>query len=144
MAQTKRKKKNAGGRPSVMTKEVLEKLEWAFTIDATVEQACEYAGICPKTVYNYDAANPGFLQKIKGWQGRLGLRAKAVVATGIEQGDKNMAKWYLEKRDEDYKNQQKIELSGQVNNPFEGITTQDLLALRSELVGGHNNSTQTD
>jgi len=33
-------RKNLGGRPSKMTKEVVKKLEEAFAIDATITEAC--------------------------------------------------------------------------------------------------------
>lgn len=44
--------KNKGGRPIEFTEDVVKKLEEAFSIDATVEEACFYAGISRQTYYN--------------------------------------------------------------------------------------------
>lgn len=44
--------KHAGGRPTVMTPEVVLKLEEAFKVDATDEKACALAGIGESTYYD--------------------------------------------------------------------------------------------
>jgi hypothetical protein len=44
-----------GGRPTVMTEEVMRKLEEAFSLDCTDEEACAYAGIGERT-YDHKAA----------------------------------------------------------------------------------------
>jgi hypothetical protein len=38
------------GRPTVMTNTVLNKLQYAFCIDATDREACAFAGISEKTL----------------------------------------------------------------------------------------------
>lgn len=41
------------GRPTVMTKQTLQKLEWAFKFGCTDEEACIFAGIGKSTFYNW-------------------------------------------------------------------------------------------
>jgi hypothetical protein len=91
------------GRPTVMTDEVIRKLEDAFLSDATNEEACVYADICETAFYKYKAANPKFTENIERLKGMTGLKAKVVIRESIENGDKHDAKWWLERRDKDFK-----------------------------------------
>lgn len=61
------------GRPTKRTPEIVKKLEEAFAIDATVEEACFYAGITKPTYYSW-------IEKDKGLSDRLEeLRQKPVL-----------------------------------------------------------------
>jgi hypothetical protein len=102
------------GRPTVMTKEVLGKLEEAFLCDATNDEAAYYAGINPDTLYEYKKNNPKYSEHIKTLRGMTGLKAKANIKKSIESGDKYDSRWYLERRDKDYKPKSKHEVSGNV------------------------------
>lgn len=51
------------GRPSVMTEEVLGKLEEAFKYGATDKEACVYADIAPATLYKYQEENPEYSER---------------------------------------------------------------------------------
>lgn len=62
------KVKNQVGRPTVMTESVLEKLHYAFSIGCTDEEACVYADIDEKTLYNFQTKNPEFIQLKEGWK----------------------------------------------------------------------------
>ena len=46
------------GRPTVMTPEVIGKLEQVFAIDGSVEEACSYAYISRNTFYEHLKVNP--------------------------------------------------------------------------------------
>lgn len=54
---------NKGGRPSVVTQEIVYKLEEAFVWGCTDAEACLYAGISRATLYNYQKDNEGFLDR---------------------------------------------------------------------------------
>lgn len=54
------KKKHAGGRPTKMTPSTIGKLEQAFALGCPKTVACEYAGICTDTLYEYIKKNPEF------------------------------------------------------------------------------------
>lgn len=95
------------GRPTVLTPEVVQKLEHAFSIGATDIEACFYAGISRGTLYNYQKENPDFLDRKEMLKERQVFKARMVIVQALQDGDKNMAKWYLErKRKEEFATQQ--------------------------------------
>lgn len=83
-------------RPTVMTKEVLDKLRQAFLIGATNDEACGYADISVKTLYNYIEKQPEFLQQIEQWKNEPILKAKTTVVKNLD--DTKNAQWYLERK----------------------------------------------
>jgi hypothetical protein len=89
------------GRPTVLTKEVVQKLEHAFSIGATDIEACFYAGISRGTLYNYQKENPDFLDRKEMLKERQVFKARMVIVQALQDGDKNMAKWYLERKRKD-------------------------------------------
>ena len=110
-------KKNKGGRPTVMTPEVIRKLEEAFAHDATDLQACFYAGIGKSALYKYQEKNPEFVERKEALKKQLGLIAKNVLAKSIKKGSEQDAKWYLERREKsNYStqiNQQALDKNGE-------------------------------
>lgn len=91
--------KNPGGRPTIMTPEIINKLEEAFANGATDLQACFYAGISHQTLYNYQNANPEFIERKNGLKNHLQLIAKNVLAKSIRSGNEADAKWLLERKE---------------------------------------------
>jgi hypothetical protein len=61
--RNKNRRSNAG-RKTKKTKECMTKLEDAFLDDLTDEEACDYAGIAPRTYYRWIAADDEFCQKM--------------------------------------------------------------------------------
>ena len=124
MATTKkRSNKGAGGRPSIMTKDVVNKLEIAYTAGSNDTQACDFADISRTTLYKYINEQEGFADKIEQWKQRLKLRAKMNIQNAINDGDKDTSKWYLEKTDEAFNPKNKQELTGKDGNPIEVQST---------------------
>lgn len=64
------------GRPTKKTEEVVRKLEEAFKIDATVPEACSYAGIGERTYYDWLSADPEFRSKMEASQNFVFMHAK--------------------------------------------------------------------
>lgn len=89
-------KKNPVGRPYVMTKEVLDKLTYAFTIGASVEKACTYAEIDPKTFYNNAPVGSELFQKFKKMRDKPLLKALKTLYDNLD--DPDNAKWFLERK----------------------------------------------
>lgn len=112
MARPK-KEKNKGGRPTIMTPEVLGKLEHAFKVGANDREACLHAGINPDTLYEYQKKNPQYSEQKADWKRNPILKAKYTIYKNLD--DPNVAKWLLERRDDDYSNKQKQEITGNVN-----------------------------
>ena len=89
------------GRPTVMTEEVLQKLEYAFMRGLSDVEACLYADIATSTLYNYCNDNPDFLERKEELKKHPTAQAKLNVTEAIENGDTDMSKWYLERRAKD-------------------------------------------
>ena len=102
MAKKKPKSEHKpSGRPSVMTKEVVEKLEWAFRRGFTDEEASFHAEIDKQTLYNYCHANPNFSTRKEILKRSLIIKSKELLAESIEGGDINNGKWLLERKAKD-------------------------------------------
>lgn len=86
------------GRPNVINEAKLKKLREAFLMGCTDDEACLYAEIEPRTLYNFQSENPEFIQEKEHWKNNPILKARKVVFDKIESGDENTAKWYLERK----------------------------------------------
>lgn len=98
---TKMTKKNKGGRPTVMTKDVLEKLEHAFAMGCTDLEASCYADIDPKSLYNYQKKDEDFLRRKEKLKQNPFMLARKNVHNALADGDKDMSKWFLERKKKD-------------------------------------------
>lgn len=74
---------NKGGRPSVITPIVIGKLEQAFAIDCTVEEACSYAEVSRDAFYEFLKRNPTYADKIAELRLRPVLKARQTVVTKL-------------------------------------------------------------
>ena len=92
---------NKVGRPTVMTDDVLEKLEMYFTKGLSDREACLLANINPSTLYNYCNEHPEFLERKELLKEKIKTRAKLNVAEAIENKDVDISKWYLERKAKD-------------------------------------------
>lgn len=86
------------GRPTIMTPDIVNKLEQAFSMGCSDLEACLYAGISKQTLYNYQAKNPEFVDRKEQLKEQLVLKARTVIANALNNKDENTAKWYLERK----------------------------------------------
>jgi hypothetical protein len=93
--------KQSGGRPTVMTQQVLQKLEMAFSNGATDIEACFLADIAPATLYDYQKVYPVFSERKQGLKDMIKYRARVNIKKEIDAGDIQVSKWYLERRARD-------------------------------------------
>lgn len=93
--------KSKAGRPTVITKDSLSKLEEWFIYGYTDEQACLYAEISPATLYRYIEENKGFWERKELLKDQTKMRAKKVVSDKIKEWDDYNARWYLERKGKD-------------------------------------------
>jgi hypothetical protein len=137
MAETKKsttnkgkKRKSNAGRPSVMTAETVKKLEYGFLKGLTDEQCCLFAGISKQALYDYCHIHPEFTDRKELLKQQPSVQAKINIVEGIEQGDPDLSKWYLERKNKDeFSTKQDLGVTGTINNPFEGLTTEELKKL---------------
>lgn len=92
------KDKKTAGRPTVMTIDVVNKLEQAFSMGCSDVEACLFADISKQTLYDYQAKNPEFVDRKERLKERLILKARTVIADALNRKDENTAKWYLERK----------------------------------------------
>lgn len=104
---------NKVGRPTVMTNDVLDKLELLFAKGLTDREACLIADINPSTLYNYCNEHPEFLERKELLKEQPRTKAKLNIAEAIEQEDIDISKWYLERKARD-EFSTKQEISGDI------------------------------
>jgi hypothetical protein len=85
------------GRPTVMTPDVIAKLEDAFMFSFTDEEACFYANISVDALYDYQKENPEFAKRKKALKLSPNLAAKKELVSGIK-GNLGQARWWAEKK----------------------------------------------
>lgn len=88
------------GRPTIMTKQTIGKLEQAFAFDATVREACFYADIHPDTYYDYIKKHPDFSDRCEALRNKPILKARETVVRAISTNP-DIAFKYLERKRKD-------------------------------------------
>ena len=100
------------GRPSTVTEEKIKRLEEGFMLGFSDNMACIYAGVSRTAFYRFLANNEPLRDRFKALKGNVRLQARFNIAKAIEAGDLEVSRWYLERRDPEYSNNKKIEMSG--------------------------------
>lgn len=84
-------------RPTKLTKLVVQKLEDAFVLGATVEEACFNANIAKQTYYNWVEEKPELLDRFEALKMSPILKARKAVVDALESSP-NLALKFLERR----------------------------------------------
>lgn len=84
------------GRPTIMTKDVVNKLEEVFAIGGSDEEACFYADISKQTLYNYQKEHPEFVDRKEALKQRPFLKARQTIVKSLEEPEH--AKWFLARK----------------------------------------------
>lgn len=120
------------GRPTVMTEEVIAKLEDAFSNGATDLQACFLANISKDSLYRYIQDNPEFSDRKEALKDMVAYQAKTNIRLSLLANDEKLkietSKWYLERKDKEFK-------------PKSDLTTDNKPL---PLLGGQSNVLSTD
>lgn len=87
-------------RPTKINPIVVKKLEEAFSLGCTDEEACIYADICKQTLYNLQDKNQEFLDRKELLKNKPVLEARKAVISSFK-SNPNIAFKYLEKRKAD-------------------------------------------
>ena len=83
--------------------EILTKLENAFSMGCTDDEACIMAGISRGTLYYYIKANPDFHDRKEELKQLPTIQAKHVVVGEIKDSDVKTSKWYLERKTQEFR-----------------------------------------
>ena len=92
------KKKSNAGRKTVMTKEVLRKLDECFLNDLSDRQACYIVDINPESLYAYQREHPKYTERKATLKNMTAAKAKMNLAQAINSKDREISKWYLERK----------------------------------------------
>ena len=84
-------------RPTVMTPEVIGKLEEAFAWGCTDREACLWAGIAVSTLHLYQGTNPKFIERKEDLKDTPVMLARKSVVGKIPR-DPDLALKYLERK----------------------------------------------
>ena len=85
-------------RPRIVDKDVVAKLEDAFSKGCTITEACLLSEISRDAYYDYIKINPEFSHKVEMLKERVTLHARMNIAASIKAGDLADSKWYLERK----------------------------------------------
>ena len=86
------------GRPTVITKATVQKLEAAFRDGFSVAMACHVSGISRSTYYDHLNQDQDFSDKMELAQEWPTQRAKQVIIQAIDKGDLKASQWWLERK----------------------------------------------
>jgi len=89
----------AGGRPTVMTDEVIRKLEEAFLLGCTDLEACLAADISKTSLYEYQDKHPEFAERKEALKSNPVYRARRVILDALSEGDVLTANKVIERKE---------------------------------------------
>ena len=120
-------KKHPGGRPTVMTPEVLNKLSELLRDSCPILIACDNVGISHQTYYDYVNSHPEFLEKIEALKNSTKYLQRRNVRKFLEENDKDMTKWYGQYgMNEEYGEKKKLEHTGLTKEAAAAMTDEEL------------------
>jgi hypothetical protein len=116
-------------RPTKLTPDVQQTLALALGEGATVEHACAFAGIAPRTFYHWmergengEEAFVQFVQITTRARGRGIVTDLSTISKAVQAGDWRAAAWRLQHRyPQDYG--AKLKISGDADNPLRVLHT---------------------
>lgn len=109
-----KKNKKKAGRPPIVTQDIVRKLEDAFCYDATVEEACLYAGISRQTYYEFLKKYPAFADRIDELrQAPFLVIRKKVVSTAEHDADMGL-KFLERKKKQEFSTRTEVAHSGEI------------------------------
>lgn len=117
-------KKSLVGRPPVIDKDVLNKLETSYSMGCTDSEACLFANISKQTLYNYQDKHPEFVERKEMLKKKMIFKARSVIADSLNNKDEKTAMWYLERKCKD-EFSTKQEIGGNVSVQKVFITKED-------------------
>ena len=105
-------------RPTVMTPEVIQKLEEAFAWGCTDIEACLWADIATPTLYLYQEKHPEFIERKAALKETPIMKARKSVISALS-NDPKLALAYLERRKKD---EFSLKTETEISNPDGSLT----------------------
>lgn len=122
-------RKRIGGRPTKLTLDVLNKMEEASAIDATVSEICYYCDISETTYYRWMVENPDIKERLDQLRQKPILKARQEIVKGLD-NDKHFSFQYLKSKlpDEFLEGKTKVEIEDKTAN----LDDPDKLAIKEK------------
>ncbi|MEK7621424.1 MAG: hypothetical protein AAB395_03680 [Patescibacteria group bacterium] len=89
------------GRPTVFDNDAVHKLEQAFAIGCTVEEACSISGVSRSAYYKKLEEDSYFMDKMERAKLFMIIQARHTVCNAIRAGDIKTSMWFLERKRKD-------------------------------------------
>jgi hypothetical protein len=96
MARPSKNNPTGAQKSSKHTPEVIAKLEQAFSIDASIGEACFFADVSVASYHNWCSKDPKLMERFKALRNKPVLLARKTVVDNLK--DVSTAKWYLERK----------------------------------------------
>ena len=112
--------KNKGGRPTKMTPETVQKLEDAFIKGCTDTEACCYAEVSIRTLYDYCEKYPEFSHRKELLKDDPTMKAKFIIYDELVSKNVNQANRVIDRKEG---TKIKNEITGKDGNPIETTST---------------------
>lgn len=106
-----------------LTQDTVNKLEQAFSIDATVEEACFFANISKQTYYNWCKYNTELKDRFDALRNKPVLKARQEVIKGLDNNPEFSLKYLERKRKDEFspRTEQVSVSDGDVNEALDSI-----------------------
>lgn len=105
------------GRPTVMTDDVIAKLEDAFSVGATDKEAIFVANISKDAFYDYCKLHPEFTERKEALKDMPKYKARKNIVNKINEGDVSTSQWYAERKvKEEFSTRNDLNLSGELTS----------------------------
>ena len=92
------RKKIKKGRPLKITPFIVQKLEEAASVDASIAEMCFHADIAKGTYYAAIKRDPHLLYRLENLRQKPTLQARITQCRAVAHGDVHAAQWYLERK----------------------------------------------
>lgn len=118
------------GQPTKMTDETLKVLDEAFALGCSDTEACLMANISPKTLYNYQNANPEYVHRKEQLKETPVLLARSSVVNALKRNP-NLALQFLERKKK-AEFAPRTELTGPEGTPLGYVYSSDIKQIESK------------
>src|SRR3990167_7475227 len=97
---------NEEGKFTKLTEETIKKLEEAFAIDCSIEEACFYANISHQTYYNWIKADLKLAERFEALRQKPVLLARQTAVKKLTESYSNAMDYLSRKRKEEFSSRQ--------------------------------------
>jgi translation elongation factor EF-G len=116
------------GRPTIMTPDIIAKLEEAFEWGCSDLEACGHANIGKSTLYNYQEAHPEFVERKEQLKENPVRKARQSVVQSLESDPKLAMDYLKNKKNKEFNTKQEIDQKTEVSGTFDfkSLTDEEL------------------